>query len=121
MPVYRGPDPDRIVTATPRVAHDGSIVVTIPFGSDFDKDGTVQVEWRVADSGSAWHPAPTAERHAGYFTVTFPASSLTLLQDYEFRITFSDPDSVQGTSQMTVVLHTDNTIYLPLIVRNHQP
>ncbi len=116
--VYRGPDPDRMVAASPRASWGNSVDVTIPFGSDLDADGSVTLDWRVS-SETSWTTGTTVHRADGYFTATLP---LTLPVAYEFQATFTDPDSVQYGTGMTDTVVLSSTLkpyytYLPLIFK----
>jgi len=95
--VNRGPDPDRLVAAPPRVTWGNSVTVTIPFGSDLDADGSVSLKWRV--KGGAWNTT-APQRADGYYTATLPIEAT---DDYELWATFADSeDSVQyGTVAAT--------------------
>ncbi len=117
-PVTRSPNPDRMVVAPARGRWGNSIVVTVPFGSDMNNDGSVALEWRAVGA-TAWQTA-TLARGAGSFTATLDMSGP--LQSYELRTTFSDPDGVQsGTSLASSSVLTSTVdplrLYLPLATR----
>ncbi len=117
-PVRRGPDPDRLVAALPRVARGNSLDVIIPFGSDLDGDGSVALDYRTL-GGTSWITGTTVFRATGYFTATIP---VTQVASYELRATFANPEQVQygvylsDTVMLTIPL-SSHTIYLPLIVK----
>jgi len=118
MPVTRGPDPDRLLAVPPDPMYGSSVEVLIPFGSDQDQDGSVDLEWRALGAED-WNTSTTANRASGYFTLTLP---ITDLRSYEFRATFSDPDGVQFGRLLTdtvalISTLTAETVYLPLIQR----
>jgi prenyltransferase beta subunit len=121
-PVCQGPDPDRTVAAPMRAAWGKSVDVVIPFGSDLDEDGSVELVWREADAAS-WTAVDSGDIHRadGHYTATLP---LTRPVSYEFQATFEDPDGVQFGSQMSGTAQTPpftlepHTMYLPLVVRS---
>jgi hypothetical protein len=121
-PVYQGPDPDRTVAAQMRATWGNSVDVVIPFGSDLDEDGSVDLAWREAGATS-WNAVDGGDLHRvdGYYTATLP---LTQPVSYEFQVTFEDSDGVQsssqisGTAQMPPVELEPHMIYLPLVIRN---
>jgi hypothetical protein len=100
----------------------GSVDVVIPFGSDLDEDGSVDLAWREAGATS-WNAVNSGDIHRvdGYYTATLP---LTQPVGYEFQVTFDDSDEVQsgsqisGTAQMPPVELEPYTIYLPFVIRN---
>jgi len=120
--VLRGPDPDRMVAVPPRATWGNSVDVIIPFGSDLNASGNVELDWRV-QGATAWTTGTTVYRADGYYTATLP---LTLPVVYEFQATFEDPNGVQygtGTSG-TVLLPTDTPVtlepyytYLPIVLK----
>ena len=107
-PVYRGPDPDRlvtgstIVTATVRAPAEGTVDVRASFGSDLDQDSSAGIEYRPL-SGDDWVSVDLV-RGDGVFTTQL---ALANPDDYEFRTTFSDPDGIRA----------HHRIYLPLALR----
>jgi hypothetical protein len=115
--INRGADPDRIVAAPARAEWGDSVDVIIPFGSDQNGDGSVELLWRVS-GGTAWIEAPT-QRAEGYFSATLP---VTQVVPYEFQVTFTDPDGVQngsataGTALLPPITLEPYYIYLPLTV-----
>lgn len=118
-PVRRGPDPDRLVAATPRASWGNSLEVLLPFGSDLDGDGTIALDYRAV-GGTAWITGTAVYRADGYFTATLPITQVT---SYELRATFADPEQVQyGTYLSDTVelpmLIQRHVIYLPLIVKD---
>lgn len=122
-PVYLGPDPDRMVAAPMRAMWGSSVDVVVPFGSDLDEDGSVDLAWRE-EGATNWTAVDSGDVHRadGYFTATLP---LTRPVGYEFQVEFTDSeDGVQfgsemsGTVEMTPVTLEPHTIYLPLVVRN---
>jgi hypothetical protein len=116
--VYRGPDPDRMVAAPARATWGHSVDVVIPFGSDQNGDGSVELVWRVA-GGTAWMAA-AAHRADGYFTATLP---VTATVPHEFQVTFTDPDGVQygshisGTALLPPVTLEPYYVYLPFVIK----
>jgi len=117
--VNRGPDPDRMVAAPPRATWGNSVDVIIPFGSDFNADGSVELDWRVSGE-TAWVTGTPVYRADGYYTATLP---LTLPVVYEFQATFTDQDDVQYGTEITDTVVLSSTlepyyIYLPLIMKN---
>jgi len=120
-PVYLGPDPDRMVAAPMRAMWGNSVDVVVPFGSDLDEDGSVELAWREEGATSWTTMDISGHRADGYFTATLP---LTRPVSYEFQATFEDPDGVQfgsqtsGTALTPPVTLEPYAIYLPLVVRN---
>lgn len=121
-PVYRGPDPDRTVAAEVRASWGHSVDVVIPFGSDLNEDGTVNLAWReVGETGWTAVDGGDVHRADGYYTATLP---LSLGADYEFQAMLEDPDQVQfgtqisSTIELPVVTLESQTIYLPIIVKH---
>jgi prenyltransferase beta subunit len=121
-PVYQGSDPDQTVATPIRATWGDSVDVVIPFGSDLDEDGGVDLAWRKAGATS-WNAVDGGDIHRvdGYYTATLP---LTQPVSYEFQVTFEDSDGVQfgsqisGTAQMPPVELEPHMIYLPLVIRN---
>jgi len=115
--VNRGPDPDRTVAVDPRVEWSDGIGVIIPFGSDLDGDGAVELAWREVVSTS-WETA-TAHVADGRYTATL---NLTSPGAYEIRATFVDADGVQygtdlsDTVSLTTTLARYN-VFLPCVIR----
>jgi hypothetical protein len=105
-----------------RAAWGNSVDVVIPFGSDLDEDGSVDLVWREAGATS-WTAVDSGDvyREDGYYTATLP---LTQPVSYEFQATFEDPDGVQfgsqmsGTAELPPVTLEPHTIYLPLVIRS---
>jgi hypothetical protein len=95
--VLRGADPDRTVAEAPRVAWRNGAETIIPYGSDLDEDGVVALDWRVRGSTS-WVTGTPVLRADGYFTATV---GVIRPGAYEFRATFTDPDGVQYSSEIT--------------------
>lgn len=115
--VERGPDPDRLVAATPRASWGDSVDVVVPFGSDLDGDGSVTLSWR-ASGETAWMTA-TLNRADGHYTATLP---LTQPVAYDFQATFADPDEVQSETALTdtvasLITLEPQKIFLPLVLR----
>ncbi len=115
--VERGPDPDRLVAATPRANWGGSVDVVIPFGSDLDGDGSVTLSWR-ASGETTWMTA-TLNRADGHYTATLP---LTQPVAYDFQAAFTDPDGVQSETALTdtvasLITLEPQKIFLPLVLR----
>jgi hypothetical protein len=116
--VDRGPDPDRMVAASPRATWGDSVDVIIPFGSDLDGDGSVTLGWRVSGATS-WVTSATVHRADGYYTATLAATQPVA---YEFQATFADPDSVQyadgitDTVVLTITLEPYR-VHLPLVLK----
>jgi len=111
--VNRGPDPDRIVPATPRASLGSSVDLLVPFGSDLDQDAMVTLTWRL--DGGAWQTT-TLQRAEGAFTTTIPTHDPGV---YDLRVTFSDADGVQGDSVVTATgVLTIHRYVLPLVLRN---
>jgi len=114
--VDRGPDPDRLVIVRPRASFGNSVDVVIPFGSDQDGDGSVELNWRVSGE-TTWVTGATAYRADGYYTATVP---VTRCVGYEFRAISSDTDGVQYGTEITdtVVFNTKlEFFFLPLVYR----
>ncbi len=117
--VNRGPDPDRLVAAPLRATWGNSVDLLIPFGSDLDADGSVNLEWRVVGEMD-WVTGTTVYRADGYFSATLPVTKVVA---YEFQATFVDPDAVQYGSQISGTIATSPVtlepyyIYLPLVLR----
>lgn len=115
--VHRSPDPDRMVAAPARAMWGDSVDLIIPFGSDLNGDGSVELVWRVA-GGTAWLEA-TTHRAEGHFTATLP---VTALVPYEFQVTFADPDGVQhgsetsGTAMLPPLTLEPYYVHLPLVL-----
>jgi hypothetical protein len=108
-PVYRGPDPDRLVTGSTIVtstvragAAAGTVDVRASFGSDLDQDASAGIEYRPS-TGDDWLSVDLV-RGNGVFTAQL---SLESPDDVEFRTTFSDPDGIRAYHR----------IYLPLVFR----
>ncbi|MBN1876877.1 MAG: hypothetical protein JXA33_21825 [Anaerolineae bacterium] len=122
VPVYRGADPDRMLVVLPRAVWNetSEVDVTLPFGSDRDQDGSVALDWRVVGD-SIWTTGTYVHRAAGYFTATL--AEITPYFDYEFRATFSDPDTVQyghtisDTVEFTFEVARAYQVFLPLVVK----
>ncbi len=112
--VYRGPDPDRLVSVAPRESLGSSVVLIVPFGSDLNADGQITLTWRL--NGGEWH-TPTLQRANGYYTATI-ADHLPGL--YEFQAVFSDPDGVQGQTVLSGEL-TIRPVFLPFCAREAAP
>ena len=111
--INRGPDPDRMVPATPRASLGNSVDLIVPFGSDLDQDAAVTLTWRL--DGGAWQ-ATTLQRADGAFTATIPAHDPGV---YDLRATFSDADGVQGESVVTATgALTIHRYVLPLVLKN---
>ncbi len=120
-PVDRGLDPDRMVAVPMRAKWGNSVDVIIPFGSDLDEDGSVELAWREAGA-TTWITGTSVHRADGYYTATLP---LTQPVSYEFQVTCDDPeDGVQlgsqtaGMVKLPPVTLDPYTIYLPLVVRS---
>lgn len=121
-PEFAGPDSDRMVAAPARAAWGDSVDVVIPFGSDLDEDGSVNLAWRELGA-MAWITVTAEELHRaeGFFSATLP---LTQPVAYEFRATLGDPDLVQYGSEMTgavvlpVVVLQPHVVYLPLMLND---
>lgn len=116
--VDRGPDPDRMVAASPRATWGDSVDVIIPFGSDLDGDGTVTLDWRVSGATS-WVTSAAVYRADGYYTATLAVTRPVV---YEFQTTFADPDGVQYANGVTdtVVLAVTlepYRVHLPLVLK----
>jgi hypothetical protein len=105
-PVYRGPDPDRLVAVAPRAVWGNSVDLVIPFGSDLDGDATVELSWRMPGATS-WVTGTSVYRNDGFYTATV---SLTRPLGYEFQVTFSDPDRVQYGSDLTAASDVSTTL-----------
>jgi hypothetical protein len=105
VPINRGPDPDRLVAAPPRVVSGDSLDVVVPFGSDADGDGQIVLNWRV--KGGDWE-TPTLHKAEGYYTATIEVTPST---DYELQALFTDvEDTVQYKNTITtdaVTLHPE--------------
>ena len=110
-PVFRGPDPDRMVACQPQAAWGHSVEVVIPFGSDLDRNGSVALDWRVA--GGRWVTGTAVHRADGAFTATIP---VTQPLTYEFRAAFADPDGVQFGPTTAVTLKP-HSVFLPVVLR----
>jgi hypothetical protein len=118
--VNRGPDPDRIVAADPRAMWGNSVDVVIPFGSDLNGNGSVELDWCVSGE-TLWMTDITVYRADGYYTATLP---LTRPVTYEFRATFTDvDDGVQYGTKITDTATTQliplepYSVYLPLVLK----
>jgi hypothetical protein len=116
--VGRGPDPDRLVTVSPRATWGDSVDVVIPFGSDLDADGSVTLDWHVSGATS-WVTDAMVHRADGYYTATLP---VTRPVAYEFRVTLTDPDSVQCGGELTGTVTLTATLEpycasLPLVLK----
>lgn len=114
----RGADPDRMVAAAARPTWGNSVDITIPFGSDLDRDGSLSLDWRVLGDTN-WITGTAVSRADGYFTATLP---ITLPFSYEFSATFLDPDGVQAgliitdsISMISVLM--PRQIFLPTITK----
>jgi len=117
-PVHRGADPDRTVAADLRAEWGNSMEIIVPFGSDLDADGSLNLEWREVGA-SSWETA-TLHRADGFYTATVTEKGLA---PHQLRATFTDADGVQyGTAlSATITLPSytlePNYTYLPIIVR----
>jgi len=117
--VNRGPDPDRVVAAPLHAMWGDSVEVIIPFGSDLDADGDVELEWRVSGE-TPWVTGTTVHRADGCFTATLPVTQPVA---HEFQATLEDPDGVQygsgisGTALLPPVTLEPYYLYLPLVFR----
>ncbi len=115
-PTLRGPSPDRLVALAPNGRIGATLAVSVPFGSDLNRDATADFAWRPVGA-SAWTTA-TLGRADGVFTATLALSGAP--RDYELRVVFSDPDGVQnGASQaptltLTTVIAAQR-VYLPFV------
>jgi hypothetical protein len=107
--VARGPNPDRLVTAAPQLKLSGrAIAVTVPFGSDVDANGLLNLSYQI--NGGTAQPLGDV-RATGSFTATIPKPTSGV---YTVKSDFSDPDGVQGlVSQTTTVTVTQ--AYLPSV------
>ncbi len=95
-PVNRGPDPDRLVAAPPRVVSGNSLDVVVPFGSDADINGEVILNWRI--KGGDWE-TPTLHKAEGYYTATIEVAPSA---GYELQALFTDvEDGVQYENTVT--------------------
>lgn len=110
--VDRGPDPDRMVAAMPRLATANSVAVTIPFGSDLNANGVVTLEWRA--HGTASWTLASVQRADGYFTATLPVTSPA---DCQWQVTFGDPDLIQYRSRLENQITLPLYVYLPFVFR----
>jgi len=116
--VNRGPDPDRMVAASPRASWGNSVDVVIPFGSDLDADGSVTLDWRVSGEPS-WVTGTTVHRADGCYTATLP---ITRPVAHDFRVTFTDPEDVQYETEITDTVALTTTLepyyaYLALVFK----
>jgi hypothetical protein len=117
--VKRGPDPDRMVAAPLRAMWGDSVVVIIPFGSDVNADGSVDLVWRVAGE-TQWVTGTPVFRAQGFYTATVP---VTELMEYEFQATLADPDGVQsgsstgGTALLPPVSLEPYYAYMPIVLK----
>lgn len=131
-PIPRGPDPDRLVAgaAFGIFSPDGeSVAITVPYGSDLNGDGTLTLEWSVAEDGPqvAAFEAVDTIREIGYFSATIDLSGrddVTPTDTLLFRATFTDgSDGVQNggtlTTDPTVVESREEPlrVYLPIVGR----
>jgi hypothetical protein len=112
--INRGPDPDRIVPATPRASLGSSVDMIVPFGSDLDRNAVVTLTWRL-DAG-AWQTT-TLQRAEGAFTATIPTHDNGV---YDLQVTFFDAGGVQGDSVVTATgAITIRQGLLPLVFRDN--
>lgn len=122
-PIARGPDPDRLVAVAPAASFStdqSSVAVTAPFGSDLNGNGSLVLEWRLAEGSFA--PISTT-RAVGFYSATLDlaGTGITPLDTLEFRATFSDADMVQNgtsSSQQEAVIGqlAPSSLYLPLLI-----
>jgi len=96
-PTPRGPDPDRLVVVSPRLSGEDGVSVTLPCGSDANRDATVAVDYRPLGA-SDWITGTAVARAPGAFEATLPLSTAA---SYEIQVTAADADGVQsgGTVQ----------------------
>jgi hypothetical protein len=93
--------------------------IIVPFGSDLDADGSLNLEWREVGA-SSWETA-TLHRADGFYTATVTEKGLA---PHQLRATFTDADGVQyGTAlSATITLPSytlePNYTYLPIIIRD---
>jgi hypothetical protein len=112
--INRGPDPDRIVVATPRASLGDSVDLIVPFGSDLDRNAVVTLAWRL--DGGAWQTT-TLQRAEGAFTATIPTHDNGA---YDLQATFSDAGGVQGDSVVTATgAITIRQSLVPLVFRDN--
>ena len=103
--VARGPNPDRLVSAAPRLVPTSTGAnVTVPFGSDVDDNGTVTLSYRV--NGGPWQQLTTT-RATGSFSATITSAQPA---SYVLQANFADPEGVQGPTTISQF-----QTYLPLI------
>jgi hypothetical protein len=126
-PLQRGPDPDRLVVASPYVtfnADRSEATLTAPFGSDLNGDGDVTVEWSVEAAGSqlAAFQEVDATRGPGYFRATVDVSGQIGASDsLVVRATFTDADGAQlgetlSTDPQSVTAEVEPfRVYLPIV------
>jgi hypothetical protein len=112
----RSADPDRLVAIMPDGSWGNSIDLLIPFGSDQDGDGSVNVAYRAADE-TEWITGTTVIRNDGFFTATLP---VTMPVDYEVQFTYTDLAGIQFGAEITSTLDisitvSPNRIFLPII------
>ncbi len=125
-PINRGLDPDRMVVAPLLKLTNDS--VAIPFGSDLNGDGTVEVRYRqsggAALTATDWQTA-TVVRAEGFFSATIDLDAGA--GDYEIEATYADADQVQSGSLLAnastppaeaPVLDLGWFIHLPIVFKN---
>ncbi|NJP06806.1 MAG: hypothetical protein HC837_14925 [Chloroflexaceae bacterium] len=115
-------DPDRMVAVAPVASFSAdrtSLNVVVPFGSDLNGDGTMTLEWRIADG--SFTPVSATRQLAFYeATIDLAGTDVTPLDTLEFQATFTDNDGVQnGTSQsnqeIVTIQLSPSRVYLPLV------
>jgi hypothetical protein len=79
------PDPDRTVALLAYASWGQVVLVTVPFGSDFNQNAELALDWRPLES-SQWITGTQVSRGSGFYTATLP---LTWSFGYELRATFT--------------------------------
>jgi len=110
-------DAARLTPGLPEIAlTDGNMEVRVPYSGDVSENGNVTVQYRSV--GGDWSEPPiTLAREADAF-VGHLANGLTP-GDYEIRLTYTDPDGVNGSALWTVgvTVETEIKLYLPMLQR----
>ena len=109
-------DPDRTVLDSLQPSWGNSVLITIPYGSDLNRNTSLALDWRQSGM-SEWMIGTVVYRADGFFTATLP---LTLPLVYEFRATFSDSEGVQAGEIISPSLSIEAGLapvkaYLPII------
>lgn len=85
---------------------DTTLILTADYSNDTDNDSTISGQYRITGSGDEWTALSPWTKNTGATTFTRTVTNLSPSTQYDFEVTFADPDGVIGTNPRSVTATT---------------